>query len=312
MKRFLLKFAAFSVICLVGCIGGDLLLSWGYQRSPQPQYASWYDVMHGQVQSEVVVNGNSRTWALISPAILDSVLNISSYNLGMDGSAFNRQVVKYHLFRRYNKKPVLIIQNVDHMTMEFSDGYQRSQFYPYFWNPVFRKAVFSIESVPFADKYLPLFRYRGKPLPKFSRNARPVLYKGYAGADRTWDGTALRNLTGFTFTIDPRTEALFDDFLQEVTAEGIKIVFVYAPFYEEGLEKIVNLEEMRSFYAAYARQYGIPVLDYTTLDICKDTSYFYNASHLNRKGAEAYSKALAEDLESMGILQEAENTASAL
>lgn len=134
-----------------------------------------------------------------------------------------------------------------------------------------------------------------------------MLYKGYAGSDRAWDGTALRNLTGFTFTIDPRTEAMFDAFLREMAAEGTKVVFVYAPFYEEGLRKIVNSEEMRSFYAAYAQKYDIPILDYTKLDICKDTSYFYNASHLNRRGAEAYSRALAEDIKSMGILKEAKD-----
>ena len=92
MKRFLLKFAVFSLVCLTGCVGMDLLFSRRYQQSAQPLYAAWYDLMHGRVQAKVIVNGNSRAWALLSPAILDSVLNTTSYNLGIDGSALPHTV----------------------------------------------------------------------------------------------------------------------------------------------------------------------------------------------------------------------------
>ncbi len=304
MKRFLLKFAVFSLVCLTGCVGMDLLFSRRYQQSAQPLYAAWYDLMHGRVQAKVIVNGNSRAWALLSPAILDSVLNTTSYNLGIDGSAFNRQSVKYRLFRHYNPKPSLIIQNIDHMSMEFTDGYQRSQFYPYLWNPVFRKAVTSVESIPFPDKYLPFFRYRGMPLPEDDPHTTPILYKGYHAQDLHWNGKALRNLDSFRFVVDPRTETLFDEFLQETAKEGIRVVFVFAPFYEEGFRKIENRQEMRAFYEKYARRYNIPILDYTTLDICRDTACFYNATHMNRRGAELYSRTLAKDLLSLATTED--------
>ena len=36
------------------------------------------------------------------------------------------------------------------------------------------------------------------------------------------------------------------------------------------------------------------------------TSYSYHASYLNKKGAEAYTRALTEDIKSMGILGKSE------
>ena len=47
----------------------------------------------------------------------------------------------------------------------------------------------------------------------------------------------------------------------------------------------------------------IPILDYTHMSLCEDTSYFYNAMHLNKKGSDIFSDSLANDIKKMGILK---------
>ena len=49
-------------------------------------------------------------------------------------------------------------------------------------------------------------------------------------------------------------------------------------------------------------KYDIPILDYTYMDICYDTTYFYNAMHLNALGADLFSEKLAHDLASQGFI----------
>ena len=39
------------------------------------------------------------------------------------------------------------------------------------------------------------------------------------------------------------------------------------------------------------------------MDICYDTTYFYNAMHLNKIGAEIFSDTLANDIKRLGIIK---------
>ncbi len=59
---------------------------------------------------------------------------------------------------------------------------------------------------------------------------------------------------------------------------------------------------MCAMYLNLASKYNVPILDYTHDSICYDTAYFYNAQHLNRKGAEKFSLQLAHDLKAIGVM----------
>ena len=94
---------------------------------------------------------------------------------------------------------------------------------------------------------------------------------------------------------------MLDAFLSERQKEGIRILFCYAPIYIGVIGKMDNYSEMRDFYQMLADRYDIPILDYTYSDISMDTMYFYNATHLNKTGAELFSIQLAHDLDSIGV-----------
>jgi lysophospholipase L1-like esterase len=85
---------------------------------------------------------------------------------------------------------------------------------------------------------------------------------------------------------------------------------VYAPLYIDATEKIINIEGMYQMYDSIARKYNIPILDYNYDPISYDTIYFYNATHLNKKGAELFSVKLAHDIDTLGILKKIENCES--
>jgi lysophospholipase L1-like esterase len=78
--------------------------------------------------------------------------------------------------------------------------------------------------------------------------------------------------------------------------------FVYAPIYIEVTNKLVNKDEMYEAYQTIANKYNIPILDYNYHPISCDSTNFYNATHLNKKGSMLFSTQLAHDLDSLGIL----------
>ncbi len=253
----------------------------------------WYDLMHSQIDADILIMGNSRVWVHINPLVLDSILGVKTYNLGMNGSCVNRQIHKYNLFRRYNNKPKIILQGIDVWCMGNGTGYEKEQLYPYFWNWYLRREY--LESEPFTiwEKYFPLYRYRTfLPL----SNGPRCLVKGWQGMDRHWDGSEFEKIKEIKFAPNDTTAMMFDNYLAKAKAEGIKVVLIYTPQYIGATQKTSNQTFMHEWYQQIADKYDFPILDYTYMDICQDTTYFYNAMHLNRKGAEIFSDSLANDL----------------
>lgn len=293
MRKFIFTILSFLLPLFSCLLIADYIISEKTQLSNERMIEAWYDLMHSKIDADIIVMGSSRAWVHINPLILDSILGIKTYNLGIDGSDVNRQIHKYNLFRKYNRKPQLIIQNIDIWAMGSGTGYEREQLFPYFWNLNVRKEFFDSEPYSVWEKYFPMYRFRDfRPMKKEPR----YLIKGYQGQDKHWNGTNFEKIKEITFFANDTTVRMFEDYLAETKNDGIKVVFVYTPQYIGATKKTTNQQYMHKWYQQIADKYNIPVLDYTYMHICYDTAYFYNAMHLNRKGAEIFSDSLANDL----------------
>jgi hypothetical protein len=150
--------------------------------------------------------------------------------------------------------------------------------------------------------------FNQKPVPvihgyeHFRHHNPRQLTKGYKGMERPWNGRNYMEVDSIIFTPNETSLRMFDEYLSKAKAEGIKVVFVYAPQYIGATNKISNLDKMYKQYREFSDKYNIPILDYTYMDICYDTTYFYNAMHLNKRGAEIYSDSLANDIKRLNIL----------
>lgn len=113
MKRFCIKvfFLAFGLF--VVSISADFIISRFLQESKDFKYVVWNDIIKGNMHNDIIIMGSSRAFVHISPSIIDSTLGTSTYNIAMDGSRIERQIPRYNLYRLYNKKPKVILQNVD-------------------------------------------------------------------------------------------------------------------------------------------------------------------------------------------------------
>lgn len=306
MKKFLRNIILFVLPAWCVLTAVDYLYSKEAIKSNYHDIEAWYDLMNGDIDADIVVMGSSRAFVHISPLILDSIIGTSTYNLGFNGSPIDRQIRKYHLFRQYNRKPKLIIQNIDQGSAGYRTGYHLEQFYPYLWDKSIRDEFLSSEHFSFWDKYVPMYRYIHLfDLETFKvvlTSRERTLTKGYEGKEKHWDGTAFEKIDSIKFTPNDTTLMMFDEYLAKAKAEGIQVVLVYTPIYIGHTRKMVNLDEMHAVYQKYADKYDIPILDYTYMDICNDTAYFYNAMHLNKTGAEIFSDSLAHDIKKLGLL----------
>lgn len=306
MKRFIANIALMGGILLCLSWVLDITVSSMLQHNTDRKYISWGDFTNEQIEADLVIMGASRAWVQYDPKVLDSTLHITTYNMGIDGSPLNRQICKYNIYTYYQKKkPDYIIINIDYFALEWRDGYEREQFFPYMMKSYPRSEIRKVEPFSKLELYVPLYRYimhQGLAY-YFMRNEKESLYKGYAGQDKEWDPTAFNQTTSFHFSSDVRTLEMIEHFLEERKAEGAEIVFCYAPIYEGFTRKIDNQQAMNVTYQEIADRYEIPIIDYTYDAMCSDTTLFYNAMHLNKRGAEIFSAKLAHDLDSLGIIK---------
>lgn len=302
MKKFVLKVILTFVAIVALAFVLNHIITNNLHKSSARLFQSWNDIFYGKMQCDALIMGSSRGFVQYDPAILDSAMHINSYNLSVDGRCIDAQVVKYHTYCQYNPKPTLIIQNVDFGTLELSNGYEREQFLPYFFCDTLFSAVKNSEGFSVWDRYLPLVRYagytqvimEGLKLPN-KLNHYP-LYKGYYGRDDSWDGTMFESITSVEFCRTQEVVRIFDNFLAECKRDHIQVILVFAPIYIGVTEKMEDPQEMFDYYQSYADKYGFPLLNYTYDSLSYDTAYFYNATHLNKKGAILFSEKLAYDL----------------
>ena len=311
MKKFLLRLAYFFIAIFVLACLFDVFISYRLTQSSERKYQQWSGLYQDSINADVIILGNSRALTQYDPSIIDSFLNTNTYVLSFDGSAINRQMIKYENYRRLiNHKPKLILQNIDLMTMAVTHGYEREQFFPYF---IFdRDLVYSFqiyEKFNFLELYLPCFRYIGYPrevkkaLKMYSEYSEP-LYKGFYAVDRPYDGSMLKNMHEVNAALDTNMIKKFEEYCTNIKKDSISICFIYAPIYIEATEKMTNIINMYDTYKKIAEQHEIPILDYNYHTISLDSTNFYNATHLNKKGAELFSKQLTKDLDdSLGIIQ---------
>ena len=308
MKRFL-KIVGIVAVLLYGLnLGIDYAMSYKLQHSVDRRYIGWSKIINEQLDADLVIMGSSRAWVQYDPAILDSILQINTFNMGIDGSGLNRQIIRYEVFDHYQaKKPKYIVLNVDYFSAtNWTIGYEREQFFPYMWDPYMRKVISKVEPMSWGERYIPVYRYttyKGLYNVVHEKPWDAKTYKGYMGHDKTWNPEAYNEISSFHFKADERVMAMFEQFLEERKQEGISIIFCYAPIYIGATEKVENLEEFFAYYKDYAVRYDIPILDYTYHELSMDTTYFYNATHLNRQGAELFSTLLARDLDSLNLIK---------
>ena len=253
-----------------------------------------------------MITGNSRSWVFYDPHILDSVLGMNCYNLGMDAHGITTQVPRYYVYLESHPKPRYIIQNIDFSTLKATNAFLPEQFLPFLQYDSLFKQTHKEGVFTYKDRYVPFVRYIGY---------RDVLFeglgfsndlvryegisKGYLAIDSHWNDCD--NIDSLIFNCEEPSKKIFEEYLHRMQKDSVTVILVYGPIYRGNLNKKASPEEERmyAYYDEFARKYRCHVLNYLRHPICADTAYFYNALHVNKSGSQIISQQLAHDVDSI-------------
>jgi hypothetical protein len=311
MKKYLKSVLLFTILLYGIAFVLNAVIDKNLRKSHMRILEVWNEIYDGGTHYDVLLMGNSRAYTLYNPRILDSVLHVNSLDLGVSGGPIEPQYLKFRVYCNHNTNPKLIIQNIDILTLAGFGSMEKEQYIPYLSDDTIFGTVSHYLGYTFFDRYVPMYKYCGHR--EFVMEGLGLthlantLYKGYFEVNQPWngscDGHRLDTLKYVDYKKDPVALKVFDDYLKACKQKHIKIIFVYAPMYEGLTKKIKDLGRMFAMYDSYARKYHIKILNYTWMpSVTRDTTYFWDALHLNGKGAKVFSTQLAHDLDSMKVL----------
>lgn len=307
MKKFIKQILLFLLPIILISYFADSYISTNLKKSnsfAEKEYSTWNAIIDGKINSDIVIYGSSRAWRHIDPTMISKNLNVSTYNLGIDGHNFWLQYLRHSLLLENNTRPKIIILSLDVFTLQkVNDLYNSDQFLPYMlWNDKIKNATISYEGFKSIDYVIPLLRYFGKgnavQVAMKTKN-KVERIKGYQGKDQQWNtdfDKAKNSMKKYEKELDSASIILFERFLNECISKDIELVFVYSPEYIEGQKFVRNRREIISFYKKISEKFNIPFYNYSNDAISYQKKYFYNASHLNKTGAELFTKKLIDSL----------------
>lgn len=312
MKKFLFKIGYLAIpLILVGIIL-DYGISCGLKQTSDSlgEYEVWNAIYESAIDSDIAIYGSSRAWVQFDPVVLEQHLGKKVYNFGIDGHNFRLQYLRHLEYIQHNTKPQHIILSVDVFTLQQrQDLYLQDQFLPYMlWNTNIISYTSPYNGFTKVDYYVPFVRYGYRShtiapaindLLNTSSDTSAYRLKGYKGFNRVWDtqvDSLLASKEKYEIEFDINTSILLERFIKECKNNHIALTLVYPPEHIKGQLFVSNRHEAIYIFEALAKKYNIPFLNYSDDELCYKKEFFYNASHLNKRGSQLFTEKLAKDL----------------
>ena len=302
--------AFFCVLGLTALLLGSVI-DHGLRRVRTSDFGVWNRIVGGDINADIVVSGSSRALVHYDPRVIEQVTGRSAFNIGLNGSQSDMQIARLKTYLRHNRKPSLVIHNLDAFSLQMSHGeaYDFAQYVPYLDEPDLYAALKAIDPGVWKSRWLPLhgyvaqdqrFRWTQGVASWFGWQPRESLFRGFEPRAKAWTGDFERfmksNPTGVRVAVEQRGVQQIEDMLVLCKSMGIDVLLVYSPEYRPVQGLTTNRAEIFQLFETLSTRHGASFIDYSDAPISENKQYFYNSQHLNDDGASAFTHDLAKRL----------------
>lgn len=286
----------------------DVIVTKGLRKSNAFEFNELTMIHNSQIDANLIINGSSKALCQFDPKIIDEMLSVKSYNFGMNGTGLELQNLVYNLYRKYNKKPDYIIQVVSSGTLKETENmHEFKRYSPYLNDSLVREKALVLNGFNKVDLYIPFIKYSGFSIEIINGifnfigiklpSDKNKKYKGYFSHNAQWNNSfekfKEKYPNGLELIIDKELIELLDTSVKKAIQEGTNYIMIYPPTYYEAQLYITNREGIINIYKEIAINNNIIFLDFSSDELTKSKEYFYDSQHLNKKGAELFTKKLS-------------------
>lgn len=300
MNRFLKNSLLFVAIVLLLISAVVYPLSLEFERkafackhtAPYNRINMIYDTKDND--AKLIVMGNSRASAYID-STLSNLLGIKCCNIGFAGYPFIYQYhIMYETYMSQNARPDYIIQEIGPWA---------------FFDYVMPK--YSIEMCPYIERDNFAFLKDITPELSYADNFRLVRYAGKLR--KVISEIEILNESGDTippeenfhrngliagkqkFECTPENISLFKQFIDECSANHIKLILVCSPIMSDVASTYFEMDRFWDLMDSITKGHDLTILNYQDL-FKNDTTLFKDYIHLNTRGSHLFSTRLGEDI----------------
>lgn len=311
-RRGLLRGAAFFTLLGATATGTDALVSHGLRRLRAGTFGVWNRIVTGDIGADIVVSGSSRALNHYDPRVLGRATGLTAFNIGLNGSQTDMQLARLRVYLRHNRRPRLLIHNLDLHSLQASRGevFDPAQYLPYLDEPALHQALRRID--PDAWKWhLPLYGYAVEDM-RFAWlqglaaaagwQPEEDHAEGFLPQKREWSEEFERwraqAPAGVLVPVHAEGVRALEDLLRLCRHRAVPLLLVYSPEYVGAQRQALNRPAVFTRLTELASRHDVTLWDYSDHPLSHDMHAFVNSQHLNARGAQAFSEALGARLAS--------------
>ena len=290
MRSFILKvLLAVSIVAVADqVIGAGLLYM---RRHAGSGSAKDIEYTTYKCDEDVLIFGSSRAMHHYVPNIIKDSLGLSCFNCGKDGMSIFYSYGRWQLLRGHHTPKVIIYDysDLDHEVSPSANNRFQTELRPYYDTPAIKELFMKTDS---SEKY--------KVVSRLYRNNSKVLQlvAGYIKREGFSDG--FTPLYGdiqqfykirFKHTIDPLKYEYLEKFIKEAQLDGTTVIFMTSPYFD-GANGVCPPAIKELFKKHHVDFYDNEDLKGFT----QNKKLFKNMRHLNKEGAEAYTRVVVGEI----------------
>jgi len=288
----------------------NAMITTGLRQIKTSQYGVSNRIMHGDINAQIIITGSSRAVSHYDPRIIQGRTGRSAFNLGRNGSQTDMQIAVLKAYLEHNRKPDVIIHNLDGFTFVTTrEVYDPGQYVPYLRDEEIYRPLRHINPMIWRSRYLPLYGYVVDDM-RFNWvtglrgllgwQPREDFFQGFNPRSGGWsddfDRFKADNPQGMSWEMEPDAIRLVENLIRFCQDNKIELILVYSPEYSEMQSLTKNRSQIFSEFNRLAARYGVPIWDYSKWKYSDNTAFFTNSQHLNARGANVFSNDLADNL----------------
>ncbi len=310
-----MKFIYRLIIICVFSYSGLLFIYWVYAKGLKKFEAHnrerFTEIFIDSNYHDILFLGSSKMHTGVNPRIIDSICHTSSYNAGIEGSNLFESYYAFKGYLENHKAPEFVFLSLDLVSFGMKRRFFNFNIYlNYTKNKIINKML--------NENGHPTFQYKLFPfliLSELDDYTKGNAIKGYAGLSEIPSGdfqykgflsnsgrTIIKDTTSSikpvnTLIIDSLAADLLRDIISTCKTKNIHLVFLYCPEFKFSFQKsYLNCNKVFHFIDSTATVNNITFLRHDSIPICNDPTLFANFGHLNRPGADVYSRILGEEI----------------
>ena len=306
-KNLLLTGSGFVIFLMILLFIVEKTISLFVQNSNHDQTGKINRIMEHIIDPEILIIGSSVAEVGFNSIHLSETCNQQVYNLAIDGTPINETEFLIDEFLSYTEKCNKIIIGINFFSFSEKKGLTMpSRYLAHLSNSNVKNSLERNDPVLFNKlEYVPFYSfiqvdhsyYKNAVLGVFESKLEVDSLSGFVPHDASYTGEISKN-NFYTEEISFSKKKIQSQqrIINKIKAKGIEPILVITPIFENGRNLFNNYSDFVKTAESLSLQTGIEFFNFSDSKISQDKKYFYNNGHLNRTGANEFTKQIADSL----------------